>query len=448
MVSSRILLGVGVAAGVVGISAGGEAGVPAAELPADTLLAPASSDFLALLPEGREKRDFILDCTGCHVLDAGIAFPEGQPRSRDSWRDAVERMLAFAGPASGFPVIGHGREAEATADWLAGHLRTGPPAARAEAPAPEVREYAYPYPGDLPHDLVVDGRGQVVITGMFTHRMLVLSPETGEISEVSIPVPQANPRAVDIGEDGDWWVLLGGPMQIARYRAAQGEWDVHDVGMYPHSIRALDGRIWFNGHFTADPPIAGYVDAVTGEVRTFPLTTEPAAETPGPIPYGLRVDGDGIAWMTELHGNRLVRIDPATGDSKAWLLPSAASGPRRPDIDRNGVIWIPEYSGNRLARFDPRTETFREFELPIADALPYVVRIDQRRGTIWIGTAAADAILSFDPVREDFTVYRLPTRGALVRHIDIDVRTGDVWAAYGASPGIPAKIARLRVTTP
>ena len=37
----------------------------------------------------------------------------------------------------------------------------------------------------------------------------------------------------------------------------------------------------------------------------------------------------------------------------------------------------------------------------------------------------------------------LPTRGALVRQIAIDGRTGALWVAYGASPGIPPKIARL-----
>jgi streptogramin lyase len=50
----------------------------------------------------------------------------------------------------------------------------------------------------------------------------------------------------------------------------------------------------------------------------------------------------------------------------------------------------------------------------------------------------------FDPETERFSVYPLPSRGALVRHIAVDPRNGDVWAAYGASPGIPAEIARIR----
>jgi streptogramin lyase len=57
-----------------------------------------------------------------------------------------------------------------------------------------------------------------------------------------------------------------------------------------------------------------------------------------------------------------------------------------------------------------------------------------------------DAVLSFEPRTRRFVVYELPTSGALVRHIAIDPRTRDVWLAYGASPGIPARVARLRVT--
>jgi hypothetical protein len=30
-----------------------------------------------------------------------------------------------------------------------------------------------------------------------------------------------------------------------------------------------------------------------------------------------------------------------------------------------------------------------------------------------------------------------------VRHLDVDERTGAVWVAYGASPGVPARVARI-----
>lgn len=420
---------------------------PPAPLPADTVRAPSSSAYLALLPEGEEKRKFVLDCTGCHQLDARVAFPGGRARGHGDWEEATRRMLRYAGAGTPFPVIAADRDPAATAAWLARHLVAPPPAPAAEPePSPAVTEYPFPLARDLPHDLMVDAEGKVVITGMMSHRMWTLDPATGAFSEVPIPVERANPRALDIDAEGAWWVLLGSPKKIARFDPRTGEWRSHDVGMYPHSIQKdARGRIWFNGHFTRDPELIGYLDAATGEVRTFAVPNTPELRAgAGPIPYDLRVAPDGTVWGTELHGNRIFRFDPEREAFTTYTMPTPHSGPRRVDFDAKGVLWIPEYAANRLARFDPATGQFREFPLPVPDALPYVVRVDRRRGTVWIGTGAADAILGFDPRTERFTVHRLPTRGALVRHMDVNPRTGEVWAAYGASPGIPPKIARLR----
>ena len=433
-------------------------GAPAPEAPAIEAAAPAapalaptptSSAVLALLPDGVEKRELLLDCTGCHQLDAQRAFPSGRARTRDEWRAIVARMISFAGWQSGFPIMSAARDADRTADFLAAHL-TEPPGSAPAYPnvtAADVREYAYPYAQDLPHDLAVDADGNVVVTGMFTHRMLVLDPGTADYDEVPIPIPQANPRALDIDDNGDWWVFLGAPGRVARYRPATAEWQTWEVGMYGHDVRP-DGRggAWFNGHFSKMPEQIGRVDAVSNAVQVFDVPgPAPHASGAGPIPYGMRVAPDGVVWMSELHGNRMVAYDPASGRHRFFGMPMPSSGPRRFDIDSDGILWIPEYAGGRLARLDPASGEFREYALPVADALPYVVAVDDRRNRIWVATGAADAVFVFDPRAERFSVVPLPSRGALVRHIDVDERTGELWAAYGASPGIPPKIARIRL---
>jgi streptogramin lyase len=277
--------------------------------------------------------------------------------------------------------------------------------------------------------------------------VLVLDPATGAFEEVTIPVAQANPRALEIDDAGDWWVLLGNPGMVARHRPSTGEWQTWDVGLYGHDVRP-DGRggAWFNGHFSKAPEQIGRVDAVTGVVRLVDVPgPAPDADGGGPIPYGMRIAPDGVVWMTELHGNRLVGHDPATGAFRFHDMPARAAGPRRLDVDRAGIVWIPQYAAGSIARFDPATATFREYALPVRDALPYVVRVDDERGRIWVGTGAADAVFVFDRRAERFATIPLPTRGALVRHIDVDARTGDLWIAYGASPGIAPKIARVRL---
>ncbi|HJR62179.1 MAG TPA: carboxypeptidase regulatory-like domain-containing protein [Gemmatimonadaceae bacterium] len=416
----------------------------------DNVAVTTSAQLLAALPEGDDKRKFILDCTGCHQFDQRIALPEGRVRTHADWSEAVSRMLRYAGATTRFPVISADRDADKTAEWLTRHLRT--PAALRTAPiepSPRavITEYAHPVAADLPHDLMLDASGKVVITGMFSHRMFVLDPASGVFTEVGIPESGAGPRALDIDPDGIWWVLLGGVNKIGRYDPQSSRWTTYATGMYPHSImRDARGRIWFNGHFTRDPELIGSLDGATGAVETYevPSTPEIAAGA-GPIPYGLRVAPNGTVWGSELKGNRIFGYDPDTKRFSVHQMPTPHSGPRRFDIDADGRLWIPEYAGNALTRFDPATGRFRQYPLPIRDALPYVVRVDRRGGTVWIGTGAADAMLSFDPRAEQFEVYPLPTRGALVRHLSIDPRTGAVWGAYGASPGIPPKIVRLEL---
>lgn len=420
----------------------------AAALAAQDTCAPPSSAWLSLLPEGQEKREFILDCTGCHLFNEVTALAGGAPRGYAGWRDAVTRMLGFAGATTSFPVIGANRDADHTAAWLARNLGERRAASvRCGRPLPAgatVTEYLLPEPRDLAHDVALDSAGRVLVTGMFTHTIYVLEPGAAQFTSEAIPLPRANPRAIEVDRAGDWWVVLGGPNRLARRRTS-GTWTFYDAGLYAHSV-ALDGRgrAWFNGHFTRDPELVGYVDAAADSVRRLPVVAHPtmARQDGGPIPYEIRAAPDGAIWMSELAGNRIVRIGP-DGTSRAWDMPVPASGPRRLDVDANGVVWIPTYAGNELVRFDPRTQRFERIALPVRDALPYVVRVDPSNGIVWIGTAAADAVFSYDPRRHAFRSYPLPSRGAMIRHMAVNPRTHEVWLAYGASPGIPARIARL-----
>jgi streptogramin lyase len=413
-----------------------------------------SAEWLARLPDGETKRRFLLDCTGCHLFDERIALADEMPRPRAQWEEAVERMLRYAGANSSFPVISADREPEATAEWLTASLRRppkkyAPPTSgwvKLEPGRGRITEFLLPDPRDLPHDIAIDRTGAVLVTGMFTDRIYQLDPASGIIGNVRIPIPQANPRAIELDAKGDWWVVLGTPHKVARYSPRSGKWRSFDVGMYAHSLaQAQNGKVWFNGHFTRWPELIGRIDPVQGRVTTeeVPPHATLAEQPGGPIPYEIRVAPDGRVWGSELAGNRLFCYAPRSETFLTYDLPTPHSGPRRFDIDANGVLWIPAYAANLLVRFDPVSARFEEIPLPVRNAAPYVVRVDRRNGRIWIGTAAADLVLAYDAGTRTFQSYPLPSRGALVRHLAIDPRSHDVWVAYGASPGIAARVARI-----
>src|SRR5688572_33286473 len=83
------------------------------------LTSASASQLLRLLPDGEEKRRFILDCTGCHAFDARIAAPAGRARTAIQWDSSTHRMLSYAGARTSFPVISAAREPASTSQWLA-----------------------------------------------------------------------------------------------------------------------------------------------------------------------------------------------------------------------------------------------------------------------------------------------------------------------------------------
>jgi streptogramin lyase len=452
---------------VVATTADGSRGVrttiasrgPAADV--ELVLAPfatplrraASAAWLALLPNTEQRRRLTLDCTGCHQFDETRTRKDGAPRSVSQWAADVQRMLGYAGPNSSFPVISAWAEGP-VAEWLVEGL-AGRTAARGSGGAEfatdaVITEYDFPVAGDLPHDLAIERSGRIVVTGMFSHAMYRLDPDRATFERIEIPVPQANPRAVELDDAGNWWVLLGGPGKVGRYDVGTAAWRFFDIGMYPHSIAlGADGMVWFNGHFTRDPEQIGRIDPASGQVQIFDLPAHRSLRSVpgGPIPYEQRVGPDGRVWISELQGNRMIAFDPRTRRSATYALPTPWSGPRRFDIDAAGIVWIPAYAANALVRLDPVTGEFTEIPMPVPGATPYIARVEPSSGDVWIGTSAADAVFRYDPAAGTFATYPLASQGALIRHLVIDPVRGDVWLAYGASPGrIPARVARIRRT--
>ncbi len=413
-----------------------------------------SAEWLDLLPEGAAKRWFILDCTGCHQFNESRAFRAGKIRTAAEWAADATRMIATFGPQSSFPIIAAHEDPARLGAWLNRYVAAAkgvPPLKAASASTDEryqITEYDLPGP-DLPHDIAVDSAGRVIITGMFTHRLLELDRATGATKDIPIPIDRANPRAIEVDARGRWWVLLGQAESVGRYDPSTGQWAFANVAMYGHSIGVdRTGNAWTNFHFAADSIRLARLSERGGQLTTEEFRGPPApggARGPSPIPYELRIAPNGKVWVSTLHGGQLIGFDPSTKRFETVSLPEADAGPRRFDIDGKGILWIPGYSSSKLYRYDPAAGRFATYPLPASSELPYVARVHPKTGDVWIGTAAGDMVYRFDPVRKTFSEYPVLTRGATMRHLTIDPRSGDVWLAYGASPAIhPTRVARIQ----
>lgn len=415
---------------------------------ADIASQVSGAEWLSLLPDDEATRQFILDCQGCHQLGWPRQAYNGWPTA-GQWETSIEKMHGFYGPRSGFPIIGP-MDIPQTAAWLAQVLTddaTPPRPLSISAEAQAMRLTEYDFPGIGPHDLVLDGNGQVIVTGMFSDDMYALDPVSGEFTRYDLP-PNANPRAVELDAQGAWWIVFGSPNQIAQFDPQTEELTTYSIGMYAHSI-AIDSadNAWANGHFLANPGKVVRINPQDGTRQVFDIPDNNSSNRTGlPISYDLRIDANDVVWGSDLNWNRIYKLEPQTGAVTHYELPNSTSGPRRFDFDADGNLWIPEFSGGRLAMFNPDSETFTEWATPTKNAEPYVVKVDQERNVVWVGYAAANRVARFDPVSETFVEYPLPTQFALIRHMAIDEATGDVWFSYHHVPTAQDMVARLEVS--
>jgi streptogramin lyase len=410
----------------------------------------SSARFLNVMKMDTDKRRFILDCTGCHVLNERITHVNGRPRTRDEWLAVTKRMMERYGQQSEYPVIGPWRNADSTADYMMKALSqlessasrgVRPELATGDAARAVITEYDLPDSREVPQDLAVDPTGRVVLAG--TGSMWVLDPSTGKFSAQAIPRPNASPRALEIERDGTWWLMLGAQNQIAK-RDASSRWSFFDVGVGGNSLARDGGGLWFNGEFTKNPERIGRLDP-NGTVQMYDVPQDTAMHNATGLPYELKRANDGTIWMSELAGNRVLSLNPSTGSWRPYELPMPYGGPRRLDVGADGSVWVPIYAYGALAKLDPRTGRVMHYALPEDDALPSVAKVDRRTGLVWVASGAADMLFRFNPKWNSWTEFPLPTRGAQVNQLDLDPRNGDVWVTYAASPGGPAKVARLRL---
>lgn len=411
-----------------------------------------SSVWLSLLPEGPEKRTFILVCASCHEVGANRVTKQGVIRNEARWRDAIAMMKAL----DAYKLIPDGFTADKYAPWLAQHLSPEriaslKPVAGGAAPVDtraRIEEFPLPNDTELPHDVLVDPDGRIWVTAFWGSEMWALDPRTGkyEVYEVAASkTPSAQVRALEFDRQGLLWIVLGGTQSVVRLDPKTREYKTFPVGMYAHDI-AIDsqGDVWINDYFS-NPERIAHLATRTGKVKYYRLPSARMPKVEGmPLPYGLQIDAEDRLWSTQLAGNTLVRFDTRTKKAKLYRMPEPVSGPRRNAIGLDGSIWIPEFNTGAITRFDPATEKFERFELGDSALGPYDATTDPNDGSLWITGSLASSLVRFDPKTRRVEHYPFPTEPAYTRHVQIDPKSGDVWTAYSSLPTAVPRVVRFQ----
>ncbi len=292
--------------------------------------------------------------------------------------------------------------------------------AGAAGAADRVPRYYEVVAGSGPHDVAAAPGGPVYYSGQRNGTLGILDPATGRVEEVQLGARSA-PHGVIVGPDGAPWITDGGRNAIVRVDPA-----TRAVKSWPLPAEAANanlntatfdrrGRIWFTGQ----SGWYGRLDPATGDMKAWRAPR-------GYGPYGIATTPSGEVWYASLAGNHVARIDVETGVATPVDPPTPGQGARRIWSDSKGRLWVSYWYAGKVGRYDPAAKAWREWTLPGERPQAYSVWVDDRDG-VWLTDWASNAIMRFDPASERFESYPSDRPGANVRQML--GRPGEAWGA-------------------
>lgn len=310
-----------------------------------------------------------------------------------------------------------------------------PQVAPADPATYEMREY--PNPCGNGHSISVAPDGRVWFAGIAQHKLGMFDPSTERFRCWDIPTPRGRPHGIKVDPDGFVWLTVTGiPNNKVTTFDPKTELFVDyfmpktpQKFMYPHTL-VFDRQK--NPVFSFEYGDAiGRIQRATGRLEVWPVPTARSR------PYGIEVDRNGIIWALEFLGNKIIRLDPTTGNVREYPHPRLADDPglRRMALDSQGRIWFGEHEFGSIGLFDPRTETWRSWRAPAPGGRPieiYSFNVDQN-DVVWLSHFGANYIGRFDPRTEKFSVYPHKSPQANCRLMDID-QNGEIWCAASGVP--------------
>ena len=229
--------------------------------------------------------------------------------------------------------------------------------ASADAPVPDIREWAVPWDASRPRDPFVDPKGRVWFVGQEGNYVAYLDPATGRFERYEVDAG-THPHNLVVDTTGMIWFTGNRNGRLVRLDPASRKLTTYpipdgEIGD-PHTmIFDRAGNAWFTAQQAG---AVGRFEAATGTFRFWRTGA-------GTRPYGIVADGGGRIWFDLFGTNELGAIDPKSLAMKRYPLPDGAR-PRRIGVTSDGMVWYGDYARGYLGRLDPATGAVREYALP------------------------------------------------------------------------------------
>src|SRR5215472_8601944 len=252
--------------------------------------------------------------------------------------------------------------------------------------------------------LEFDRNGTLWFDTMYQGALGTLDPKTGETKFYPLAA-QWNDNRVQLNfvglrhdVDGKVWTKSVGTQDIFRLDLASNTWEKfhptselpagHHYTMY-QVISDSKNNLWM-AEFQEG--YLGTIDAKTHAVKWFPLPTPHARAR------RMEIDDQDRIVVTEYRGNKVAVFDTRTEKFTEYPLPPYTF-PYRANFDKNGAIWASTMSTDRVVRMDPKTGATEQYLMP-SETNMRTLYVDNSTTPVsfWVGSNHAHALVKVEPL--------------------------------------------------
>ena len=323
-----------------------------------------------------------------------------------------------------------------------------------------ITEYDLPRFDAEPHDAIMDSEGMIWYSEFTLPIIGRLDPRTGETKEWPLPEMREGfpPGSLDIAlaPDGNPWIarkFQAGVATLDKKTEKIRSYSIpkEDINTYSRTTYlavARDGTVWISdtedrmmfllnpktGKMVGHPTYPGFKwDYASGR-----RGIGPNGEKEDHLSFGVAVNSKGVGYFADAANRLIGEMDPATGKTTLYTIPTVNSGPARVHITPDDHVWFSERnpSAQKIGVFDPKTKEFKEWDDKPVD--PYGIVVD-KSGHVWSGGTPTDFVTRLDPKTGEKVRYLLPTVNASVQRAEANNFTSPPSMVLGEVHG--AKIA-------
>ena len=197
-----------------------------------------------------------------------------------------------------------------------------------------------------PHSLAFDRAGLIYFTAQQSNFVGRLDPVLGKVALKEVPTAGALPYGIIVGPDGAAYFCEFGSNKLGRIDPKTFEIREFPLpsGARPRRLtNNPDGLIYYSDFARG---FVGRLDPRTAKVEEW---ASPGG--PGSQPYGIASTRDGSVWYSEsgVKPNTLVVLDPKTGSTRRWPIPSGGGVVRNMVATPDGRLYLACSGVNKVA---------------------------------------------------------------------------------------------------